>query len=405
MVVERQLTTCFGVEMVWRFAAILFFTLGWTATVHAAEPLTIHVAYMQQSYELPPTLSSLSALPEDLGLQGAVLAIKDNNTTGRFLKQKFKLHQYVTEVDGGIVASARQAYAEGIRLFVVNARSDDLLKLTRDAGFADAVFFNSGAPDVRLRSNDCRANTFHTLPSRAMLSDALTQFLIKRRWANWLLIEGPRPTDMAFAMAIRKSAKKFGAKIRLEKQWSFDTDLRRNAGAEVPLFTKGAEYDAVIVADETNDFGPYIAYNTWLPRPVAGTHGLRPTAWSHVIEQWGAAQLQKRFGKVAKRGMRAVDFAAWLAVRSIGEVVTRTGNPDPANVRQYLLSDAFSLAAFKGRKASFRTWNGQMRQPIPLVHPNAMVASAPLDGFLHRRTELDTLGLDKPETKCTNFGK
>ena len=98
--------------------------------------------------------------------------------------------------------------------------------------------------------------------------------------------------------------------------------------------------------------------------------------------------------------MRAIDWAAWAAVRSIGEAVTRTNKVDVELVRAFLFSDAFELGGFKGRKLSFRQWNGQLRQPVPLAHPGAVVALAPLDGFLHQFNELDTLGIDEPENRC-----
>jgi ABC transporter substrate binding protein (PQQ-dependent alcohol dehydrogenase system) len=98
--------------------------------------------------------------------------------------------------------------------------------------------------------------------------------------------------------------------------------------------------------------------------------------------------------------MTGLDYAAWAAVRSIGEAVTRLKSADAAAVRDFLRSDKFALAGFKGRKLSFRAWNGQLRQPIPLVHETAVVAVAPIAGYLHRYTELDTLGVDRRETDC-----
>jgi ABC transporter substrate binding protein (PQQ-dependent alcohol dehydrogenase system) len=136
---------------------------------------------------------------------------------------------------------------------------------------------------------------------------------------------------------------------------------------------------------------------------VAGSEGLRAVTWHRVVEQWGAAQLQSRFTKLADRPMLDRDYAAWAAVRAIGEAVTRTGAADAGTLRSFMLSDAFELAGFKGSPLTFRTWNGQLRQPIPLVHERALVAQAPLEGFLHQRNELDTLGLDQPESGCTAF--
>ena len=61
------------------------------------------------------------------------------------------------------------------------------------------------------------------------------------------------------------------------------------------------------------------------------------------------------------------------------------------------------LGGFKGRPLTYRGWNGQLRQPIAIAHPRALVAQAPLEGFLHQTNELDSLGLDRPESTCEAF--
>jgi len=290
------------------------------------------------------------------------------------------------------------------RLLLIDASAETLTEIADLPEAREALLFNVGAPDVALRGTDCRANLLHSLPSLAMRSDALAQFLQRKRWREIVMIAGTHPKDAAFATALERSLEKFGLALAARKNWVFDADMRRNAAREVPLFTQDfGKYDVLLVADETGDFGRYLLYNTWLPRPVAGSEGLRPVAWAPVVEQWGAAQLQGRFEDLAGRPMRSADYAAWAAIRAIGEAVTRTGTADPARLRDYMLSDAFELGGFKGRPLTFRAWNGQLRQPIPLVHPRALAANAPLEGFLHQRTELDTLGLDAPESGCTAF--
>jgi ABC transporter substrate binding protein (PQQ-dependent alcohol dehydrogenase system) len=130
-----------------------------------------------------------------------------------------------------------------------------------------------------------------------------------------------------------------------------------------------------------------------------------PVAWAPVLESWGAVQLQNRFEALAARGMRSEDYAAWAALRAIGEAATRTGSADPATLRAYMLGPDFALDGFKGRGLSFRPWNGQLRQPIPVVNARALVAMAPLPAFLHQRNEMDSLGLDQPESACTAFSE
>lgn len=233
-----------------------------------------------------------------------------------------------------------------------------------------------------------------------MLTDALAQWLNGRRWNEIFLITGPTDQDIQWAEGFRRASKRFNLDIVTDKPWTFDGDLRRTASKELPLFTQGSDYDAVVVADVRGDFGEYVPYNTWLPRPVIGTQGLTPVTWHRVVEAWGAAQLQSRFRDLADRDMNDLDYAGWIAVRSIGEAVTRAGSPASGDVRAYVLSDQFQLDGFKGRKLSYRTWNGQLRQPIPLVHPRALVAQTPIEGFLHPETDLDTLGYDAPESTC-----
>ncbi|MEM6491314.1 MAG: branched-chain amino acid ABC transporter substrate-binding protein, partial [Pseudomonadota bacterium] len=231
------------------------------------------------------------------------------------------------------------------------------------------------------------------------------QFLLKKRWSDVAMIVGPQPQDAAYAEALRASATKLGLSVVAEKDWRFDADMRRKAAQEVPLFTQDLEgHDVLLVVDEIGDFARYILFNAWSPRPVVGSEGLVATAGSPAVEQWGAAQLQNRFRKFAERSMGARDYAAWAAARSIGEAVTRAQTAEADALRDFILSDKFGLAGFKGRPLSYRAWNGQLRQPIPLAHPRALAALAPIEGFLHERTELDTLGVDAPQSVCAAFG-
>ncbi|MDQ2089711.1 ABC transporter substrate-binding protein [Marimonas arenosa] len=382
--------------------AALFLCVGLLAGAARAD-LFLTITFLHQEVPLPPVLSNLDPIPDTLGEDGARLGLGDNRTTGAFLGHNYALQTASVPPGGDLIAAAKSALTASPYL-VLNAPAADVLRITDLPEAASALIFNVAAPDTRLRDADCRTNLFHTLPSEAMRADALMQALQRKRFVRLALITGPHAPDKAFAHALRRSAVKFGLKIVGEKEWDFDADMRRNASQEVPLFTQDfKDHDVLLVADEIHDFGRYIAYNTWLPRPVAGSEGLVPVAWSRVVEQWGAAQLQSRFKELTGRDMRPRDYAAWAAVRALGEAVTRTESNDPTRLRAFILSDQFELAGFKGRPQSFRPWNGQMRQPIPLVTDRAVVIQAPVEGFLHQRTELDTLGLDEPESRCEAF--
>ena len=376
----------------------LITTLGLLAAGVAQAALDIRIGYLEHTPERGPVLSNVIPEPEDAGLRGAELAIADSNSTGRFLKHSYRLESAEAASGAALLEQARALHATGLRLFVVNAPADSLRQLA--AALPDSLLFNAGSADDALRTDACASNVLHTLPSRAMLADALGQFLAVRKWNRALLIPGPTEDDAAYADALRRAAKRFGVKIVAEKPWSFDNDQRRSAQAEMPLFTQTAEYDVVLVADERGDFGEYVPYHTWYPRPVAGTQGLTPTGWHKTVETYGAAQLQKRFEEHAGRWMNDRDFAAWIAVRSVAAAVGKLKSSDPAAIRQLALSGELPLDGFKGRKLSYRDWNGQLRQPIPLVQPRALVTTSPQDGFLHPLTDLDSLGFDRPESRC-----
>ncbi len=373
----------------------------------AADALEVKIAYLTQQEDRAEPLSLLDTLLPDEGLMGARQAIKENQTTGSFLGQTFELSEVLVPKDGDLVAAFKAALAAGQRLFILDLHADQLLTLADLPEAAGAVLFNSRAEDDRLRLDDCRANLFHIMPSRAMKADALAEYLIWKKWNRWFLLHGTREPDLAFAAAIERAAKKFGAKIVESRAYEYVATARRtNSGhvqiqRQIPVFTQNApDYDVVMVADESDIFGEYLPGRTWDPRPVAGTQGLIASAWHRSQEQWGATQVQRRFQKVAGRWMTERDYTAWLAVRSIGEAVTRTKSADPKAIRDYLRGDQFEIAAFKGEGLSFRKWDQQMRQPILIVEPRMLVSVSPQEGFLHQRTPLDTLGYDEPETPC-----
>ena len=364
---------------------------------------SVNIVYLRQEIDRPPVLSNLDAVPEDEGIAGAEVGLEDNITTGKFLNQSFTLDIRSVPVGGDIIAETRDVLAS-TDLILVDAPSAALTQVTDLAEASSALFFNVSNYDDSLRNEDCRANLLHTLPSYAMRSDALMQLLQSKRWTDLVMVSGTHQPDIAFANALRSSATKFGLRIRDEKEWVFDASMRRAASAEVPLFTQDfPNHDVMLVADETGDFARYLPFNTWEPVLLAGSEGAQPVAWSPVMEQWGGVQLQNRFEEYAGRTMRSVDYAAFAAVRAIGEAVTRTGSAEVEVLRDYILSPDFELGAFKGRPLSFRNWNGQMRQPVPVVHANAVIAVPPMDGFLHPINELDTLGFDQPESRCSAF--
>jgi ABC transporter substrate binding protein (PQQ-dependent alcohol dehydrogenase system) len=395
----------------WRDVGLLLGILivAAAALAPAASPAgeeMVQIGWLSRAVKRTLPLSYLDQPPQDEGIQGARLGIADNDTTGHFTGQSFTLTEAIVPEDRDVAVGFRELAAKGIRLVVTDLAAPELLSVAGTPEAAGITFFNAGTADDRLRGEDCRANILHLLPSRAMLADALLQYLVVKRWQGLLLVVGRGGGDREFADDIRHAALKFQARIVQEKPWTFVPGARRTdtghfaIQAEVARFTQGVSYDVLVVADDEGEFGDDLSYRTFDPRPVAGTQGLVPTAWARPHEQWGATQLQERFLHQAKRWMTDRDYAAWMAVRAIGEAATRAKSADPAAIVAFMRSDRFELAAYKGARLSFRSWDGQLRQPVLLADARSLVSVSPQPGFLHQFSELDTLGIDKPETKC-----
>ncbi|MCB1521124.1 MAG: ABC transporter substrate-binding protein [Hyphomicrobiaceae bacterium] len=374
--------------------------------------VTIPIILARERIDRLPPLSLLDQRPADDGLGGAKLAIDDNNTTGRFMKQAFVLDVVENADPAALIAAVTAKVSAGAGFVVADVAPDTLLKLADALAGKPAVIFNAGAPDDRLREEDCRANVKHSAPSRSMLSDALAQYMAVKRWRRWYLIVGERPEDKLYAEAMRRSAKRFGMKIVEEREFKYEVGSRRADGGfeqiqqQIPSFLQNAaEHDVVVVSDEAEVFGDYFPYRTWEPRPVIGTAGLYATSWHPAVELWGGTQFQNRFKRLNNRNMTALDYDVWTAVRSVGEAATRKRSGDPLTLISYMLTPEFEIAAFKGRKLTYRDWNGQLRQPLLVTTAKLHVTVSPQPEFLHQYSELDTLGIDKPETKCTAYKK
>ena len=371
----------------------------------AADPIEIGIGYLGQA-NVKSTLSLVQQPADNDGVAGAHLAIEDNNTTGKFLNQHFTLHE-VRLKEGEDVAEAASSLADHDAFIIVDLPADQLLKAAdalRDRG---TVLLNAGAIDDRLREEDCRANVIHVAPTRSMLADALAQYLVWKQWKRWLLVVGSHDADKLYADALRRAAARFGAKIVQERTFEDTGGARRTDSGvtliqrQIPVFTQQAPaYDVLVAADESEVFAAYLPYRTWDPRPVAGSAGLVPTSWDAAQDQWGATQMQNRFMKLNARRMTAKDMQAWTAARMIGEATSRTNSGDAKTVLDFIKGKDFSVAAFKGQRLTLRDWNLQLRQPILLVDGRMVVSVSPQEGFLHQVSELDTLGLDRPETKC-----
>ena len=290
--------------------------------------------------------------------------------------------------------AAQKAEKAGAAALVADLPADWLLAAT------DAVklpVLNIGEPADRLRERDCRPRLLHLLPSERMRADAIAQTLVAQKWPQVLLLAGSSPRDAERSAVAQAAIKRMGLKLTAVKPFKLSADPRERALANPLLLTQGG-HDVVWVVDSDGEFARSLPYRTATPRPVVGDAGLTALAWHASFERFGAPQVSRRFAKVANRPMTAHDWTSWLAGKALAAAAVAAPKGPLASFQQALI-DA-NVDGSKGVAMSFRPWDGQLRQPMLLTDGQGVVSWAPVDGMLHPKNALDTLGADAPEKLC-----
>jgi ABC transporter substrate binding protein (PQQ-dependent alcohol dehydrogenase system) len=332
---------------------------------------------------------------------GAEIGVDEAAPLTRILSTDFVLDRIVAKSSADVAPAVLAAAAAGTQFFLIDAPADAYKPLAAAMHGRDVLLFNVSEPDDSLRRDLCAAEFIHVYPSRAQLMDGLVQYVVSRKWSNLLVFEGPTPGDAAMAAAFTHSAQKFGARVVADQHFKPGTDPRdREQNDPALLSAINRDFDVVFVADEDFDFVRTVPYRLVRPRPVMGSIDLEPAAWHWTWEHNGAPQVNSRFEKKSGgRHMEGADWAAWIAVKMIVQSVLRTKSADFAKQRAFILGDG-NFDGDKGLAVSVRPWDHQVRQAVLLAAPYEVVASAPIEGFLHQTNVLDTLGDDQPESAC-----
>jgi ABC transporter substrate binding protein (PQQ-dependent alcohol dehydrogenase system) len=366
---------------------------------------TLTIAYISRAddpyYEPHRGYTGLQLLDRHPALDGAKLAIRDSQITGRALGMTFSLMEHPLNGNEDASAAVSELRRSGAaQIFILDLPQPEMLAVADAANGNDVLLFNPRDSDPGLRGKQCRPALFHTISSLDMRMDALAQFARRRAWDRVLVLEGPLPEDRALSSAFQGSAHKFGVKVVEARPFIPGNDPRQREQSNVALLTAEANYDLVFVADSEGDFARYIPFQTHDPRPVIGSEGLIADGWHWTLERYGAPQLNQRFAKLTGRRMQEEDWAGWAAVKAVVQAATQTRSTDVKALRAALLAPEFQFDGYKGTAVSFRPWNRQLRQSILLHTHDAVIDIAPLEGFLHQTNTLDTLGLDRPESGC-----
>jgi ABC transporter substrate binding protein (PQQ-dependent alcohol dehydrogenase system) len=391
-----------------RWSLALLFFAGSCAMVSAQDaspPQHVKIGFVEIAndprYEPIRAYERIILRTREHPFTGAEVGIDEAATLARVLKADFTLERITAKSAADVAPAVLAALDAGTHFFLIDAPAEAFKPLAAAVRGRDMLLFNVSEPDDSLRRDLCAPEFVHVYPSRAQLMDGLAQFAVSRKWRDLLVFEGPSPADAAMTAAFAHSAQKFGARIVADQHFKPGTDPRDREETNPALLSAlNRDFDAVFVADQAFDFARTVPYHLARPRPAIGSIDLEPVAWHWTWEHNGAPQVNSRFNKKSGgRHMEGPDWAAWVAVKMIVQSALRTGDADFANQRAFILGKG-SFDGDKGLALSVRPWDHQVRQAVLLAAPYEVVADAPIEGFLHRTNELDTLGDDEPESPC-----
>jgi len=335
--------------------------------------------------------------PPVRSIDGALMAIEDLAFVSEAMGLAPRMETRAVAGEADALPAVAELAAAGA-LFVLLDLPGEMVEAVAAAA-PEVTLINVSAPDNALREA-CHAGLLHSYPSDRDLMDAFAQYLRSKDWTEVLILEGEQPRDAAIADAFTESAGRLRLEINDRRSFTLAADPSQREGNNVALLTGGVDYDVVFVADTRGEFGRYIPYATQEARPVIGSVGLTAEAWHWAMERDGATQVSSRFDKLYGRRMGSVDWASWIAVKSVLQAYTRAPEMTRAAMTDYMASDAMNLDGSKGVQINYRPWSGQLRMPVLLATSEAVIAVAPIEGYLHATNVLDTLGMDQQESDC-----
>jgi len=334
-------------------------------------------------------------------LAGAKLGLKDIKPFQRMAKVKFKLlDMRIKNIDTAADEILNHIHKNNIKIVLLDFPASELINIVSKISDLNIAVINISSKNNELRSFNCNKNLFHTIPSERMLTDSLAQYLSDKKWRKVLILTGPLEIDKAKSASFIESAKQFGLKIVDNRSFLLGNDPRARDQNDLDFLTGSAKYDAVYISDTHGEFSYKVPFATHIPSAVLGSSGLTPRAWHWSYLRHGAPQVHGRFERMNKRRMTEEDWAAWVGMRAIAEALVRFKNNENFSFQDAFVSEEFKLDGSKGPVLNFRKWNRQLRQPIMLSTDNWVTSIAPLESFVHRVNNLDTIGIDSKTSKC-----
>lgn len=330
--------------------------------------------------------------------QGAELGLADANALATLFGKRLVLEVEDAAGPAAALAAARSLARRRV-LAVVGGAGAGFGPALREAAAEGVVVLNVGAADEALRNERCAPTLGHVLPSVTMYVDALVQWARERRRAGrFALATDGSERGREVEAAARRAVARAGAALVPEAEADLVLLATDAGGARAALARARGEGRAASVAGLGAEVPLALA-----PEEAAGAWVV---AWHHELERFSARELNNRFRRRFGAPLTEVSWAAWAAVKLIGEAVVRADVQDGAGLLRFIDSAA-PFDGHKGSALTFRPWDRQLRQPLYVIGPRpapeagrgAFAVWADVGG-----ADLDRLGTTAAETRCRRAG-
>ena len=289
--------------------------------------------------------------------RGAALGLDDANALATLFGKRLRLES-AADRDG---AQAARGLGRAGALAVVGGvgpgGADALLLATPEG----TTVLNVGGADDRLRNEGCHRRMFHVTPSVSMYVDALGLMLIEqRKLGRWSVVSDGSPRGAEIEAAARRTVGKRGGTIvdgAAADVLLLAVDERDVDGALNRALAEGRAPDRIAGIGEGG-----------LRLPPEHAAGIWALGWHHELERFSARELNGRFRRRFNAPLGETSWAAWAAVKLVGEAVVRASATDSAALVAFMES-APPFDGHKGEALTFRKWDHQLRQPLYVVGP------------------------------------
>ncbi|HEY3066204.1 MAG TPA: ABC transporter substrate-binding protein [Methylomirabilota bacterium] len=328
--------------------------------------------------------------------QGAALGLDDANALATLFGKPLRL-ETASASDGAGAGRAARAFARDGALAVVGGSGPGVADALRDAAADGVLVMNVGAADDRLRNERCDRRLFHVAPSVSMAVDALTRWVADQRKLTRWAVEGDgsaRATEMD--AAVRRAVGRLGGSV-VEPAAA---EMRMLAGTDDAVRSALARARAEGWAEQAAGIGGDVPL-ALAPDEAAGIWVM---GWHPELERFSARELNARFRRRFNAPLTETSWAAWAALKLVGEAVVRGNATGAAGIVTFLES-APPFDGHKGSALTFRRWDHQLRQPLYVVAarrredvggrrgPFAVVVDVP-------GTDLDNIGTSAADSRC-----